>query len=268
MLVELGIEGVAVAPLLARWVEARWIRAHDVEPSVVLGAPALRLGVNTSSPYGRAELATEMSAALLAELGVRDPRVHAEVAAWVSDPTRELFVAFAMERAPRIKLYLRQPGTGDALARVGERLLGAALELERTHTLCIDYVDGRAQGGKRYRFAEAGELAARAPALARFLVERGVELELVAAHVSERLVGGGLGPSATVLHAQLAGFAAEGEDLGVGYARTLGAEEASTLARWCAAVPLFTRVIGVGLDHAAHAVYLGMPHVIDELERP
>lgn len=253
-----------VTELLIDWVERRYIRAHDVEPSVALGAPGLRLGVNTSSPYGESELATRMSSALLTALGVVDGRVHEVVAQWVEQPRRELFVAFALEPRLRAKLYLRDLGPTDALAAMGERLLGAEVALEDAHTLCVDYVDGRAIGAKRYRYCEPGELPARAPALAAFLDDREVDPALVGALISERLDG-----SSSVLHAQLAGFAdAAREDLGVAFARSVGAAEAPMLARWCASVPLVTRVIGVALDSiqldsGADTVYLGMPHIID-----
>jgi hypothetical protein len=271
MLEVLGVRELdTVTALLLEWVERRWIRAHDVEPSVVLGAPGLRLGVNTSSPFGRPDLATAMSSALLRVLGVEDARVHAAVEPWLADTRRELFVAFALERRLRAKLYLRAAPIDDALARVGERLLGAPVSLDRTHTLCVDYVDGRAIGGKRYRYCDPGELEARAPALASFLRARDVDPALVAAHTSERLDG-----SAAVVHAQVAGFAsAVTEDLGVALARANGAAETPSLARWCAEVPLFTRVIGVPVEPVAHldsrgdTVYLGMPHLLDELDTP
>ncbi len=263
--------GVLGAPDLAEvrahlidWVVRRWIRAHDVEPSVVLGAPALRLGVNTSSPFGRPDLAAEMSRALLYALGVGDADVGSLVEEWVRDHRRELFVAFALEARPRVKLYLRAAPADHALASAGERLVGSPVDLGRAHTLCVDYVDGCPVGAKRYRYCEPDELLSRAPELARFLVAHEIDPALVAAHLSERVGGGG-----ATLHAQVAGFARDDrEDLGVAYARAVGASEAPTLARWCAQAPLFTRVLGVALESSARTVYLGMPHVIDELEEP
>jgi hypothetical protein len=249
----------ALEPLLLDAIERGALQAHDVEPSVALGDPAYRLGVNPSSLFDRPEVSSELTSALLRVLGVVEPLVHGEVARWLLDPRRELFVAFALEARPRVKLYLRDPRSPDALALAGSRLLGRGLSIDGAHTLCVDFVDGVPRGGKRYRHGESSELRRRAPRLAAFLDAHGVDCALVAAQWSERLEGGG-----SVVHAQVAGFARPELDLGVAYARALGAREVDTLAAWCAAVPLFTRVIGTALESAAHTVYLGMPSTTGE----